>query len=131
MQTKKCLILTAEEARGILCNWYADMIVNDRANVLDHVRSGKMDQLIPNVAQMTDQEVANMVGELNAAEEWGVNAHVEKVLVDLGDNKNCNFSEVWDVENIDPKEREQRLGAGWTVTPQTWFKELSCSSVKT
>ena len=104
MRTAKVLILTQEEAREVLVKHFTDTVLNDKAHLMECIRDGKVDQLVPNMPLLSPLEVADQVGDLNLAEEWGVNAGVDQVYVDLNLTDN-RLTCVWDVENVETERR--------------------------
>ena len=64
MEIRSIVILTVAEALDALYNWYADMIINDRQNVLDHLKEGKIGEICPNLNSFTPREIAERYAEL-------------------------------------------------------------------
>src|ERR1019366_3798261 len=100
MKNKQVLILTVEEAREALVQWYTDMIVSDRGNVVDHVREGRLGQIMPKLNEYSPSAVAEQFGELNLGEEMTIHSGVDQILVELDAE---HYVVVWDILNLEPK----------------------------
>lgn len=107
MRHESVLVMSIEEVKDHLLNWQADMIVSDRANVLDHLRHGAISEICPDLSKMDNEEMAELYGELNLGEkfakEWYHNRKaVDQVLVEDGDK----YIVVWDYDNLSPEDKD-------------------------
>jgi len=113
MQTSVVVILSSEEARDLLCNFWASTAVNDYPALLDAIRKGE--EMHPKITSISDQRVAELIGELNLGEIVAVRAstdlqRVDKVMVNytvqvLGNPLEINEC-VWNIENVPPNRRD-------------------------
>lgn len=76
MKFQKALILSVDEVREQLVQFFAD-VAADRAAVVDALREGIFDKLIPNLKALTDLEAVNLHGELCVGDAFIANAVVE------------------------------------------------------
>jgi len=105
MRNIEVLVLSLDEVYNGILNWQADMIVNDRQNVLDHLRHGRLDRITWDVRRETPAQVVEHFAELNLGEAHVVNHYtrtgrkVNQVLVEMDIE---HYVVVWDVGNVDP-----------------------------
>jgi hypothetical protein len=97
MITKTVVILTLAEVKEVLVQWYADMVVKDRDNVVDHIREGRIAQLVPNLNEYTHLALIEQFAELNLGDD--LLSGVDQVLVKLdGPNDYVVVRDVCDLE---------------------------------
>ena len=83
MNTNKVLILTLEEAKESLVQFWADVLA-DRANTVEQLREGKLS--IPDIADYNASQIADQYGELCLGEKLlEQDESLDLVLVQTGD----------------------------------------------
>ena len=63
MKTKNVCIMTLEEAREGLCQFYADFM-QDRCAMVEALRKGELRDIIPNISEMQPNQVVEAYGDL-------------------------------------------------------------------
>lgn len=111
MEQHSCLFVSMPVAKTALVEWYADMFVNDRAALIEFMQDGQMSAF--NADKWDNKFIIDRLGELNVMEKYAIKAQqqsgtpVSKVFIQ-------NIEEywlVWDIENIEPAKRAERLAA--------------------
>ncbi len=83
MKLQKVLILSLDEAKEALVQFWADVLA-DRASVVELLQQGKLD--IPDFAEMEAAEVANQYGDLCLGDKLlEQDESVDLVVVQVGD----------------------------------------------
>lgn len=92
MKISSVLELTIDEAREALIDFYADTVVKDRLTVREYIATGQPingynSKFVPDITGMYDVAIADKMGELNLAESIALENKVDKVVVNVGNNK--------------------------------------------
>ena len=111
---KSILILNMEQVKSDLVEMWADTIVNDRALVRECIignrpLNGPNGVITRDLSTMMDDEIAELYAEYNLGEKHAaaqVNAGVELVFVKVAE---YDMKVVWDIDNLLPNERAERL----------------------
>lgn len=101
MNLQSVIVLSIEEAREALVQFYADTIINDRPNLVEMIRENRLDRIVPNVPQLTSKQVADLCGELNLFQNLARSKQVPQVLVEV----DCTYEIVFDIDNLEPENR--------------------------
>lgn len=104
MQVKSVLVLSVEEAREGLVQWYADTVINDRPNLVECIRDNTLNRFVPNLPAFSSEQIAELYGELNVGEKLAIEHKVSQVIVETQPGWDLRL--VWDIENLDPKQRK-------------------------
>lgn len=105
MRNIEVVVLSLDEVYEDLMHWQADMIVNDRQNVLDHIRDGRLDLITWNIRKETHAQVVEHFAELNLGEKYAVLHHnrtgrkPSQVVVEMDTE---HHTVVWDARNVEP-----------------------------
>lgn len=86
-QSKKFLILTIDEVREQLVQFYANVLVNDRANVVELLRVGQLHSFIPDIANLSIDQLLNLYAELCVGDELIVNSDYDILVAEVSNDK--------------------------------------------
>jgi hypothetical protein len=87
MQIVEVVVLTVEEARKELAQFLADVLADDRDNLLELISEGRLNKMVPNLPELTDAELARNYAEFEFLGDQYLNANpnVSKVLIPTGE----------------------------------------------
>lgn len=95
------LVLHPSEAKQILVDYYANALINDRANTRAHIENGTLSLFVPCFQGMSDVEVATRFGELNLGEALAKSLGIGQVVIEVAEN----YTIVFDIGNLKPIDR--------------------------
>jgi hypothetical protein len=115
-------------ARKILSHWYAEAIKNyEPENLAKLIENGGLAKHPSNLAaNWSAGSVAQLLGDLNLGEPIAVLDYYDteqmasSVFVEVSSG---NFISIWDLENIAPKERQERIQE-YNQPKWNWFRIL-------
>lgn len=107
MQKKSVLVLSLAEAKEALFDFWADVVVNDRANIRELISKGTPinghgSPLVPDISNWSDTDIAKQFGDLELGNKLAKENNVDQIVVECKDYVNVV---VWDIENVPPDER--------------------------
>ena len=98
MQVKSVLLLSFEEAREALVQFYAE-VLSDRNHLEEMIRDGSI-QKLPNIMTYNPKEVAELFDELGLGDHLCTEHNATQVVIDL--KPSWEWQLVWDCENVNP-----------------------------
>ena len=101
---RNIMVLTLGMVRNDLEEWYADMVVQDRRNVLEHIQDGRFGELVPDLDRYSPNDLAEQFAELNLGEHYGIRVGADQVVVEIDPE---HYVVVWDSLNVEPERRHQ------------------------
>ena len=103
MNTKMVKVLSVQEARELLVGFFAQFLrESDEVSLKEFLREGN--HFIPDIPQMSDNEVIEKVGELDIAVQVGLTEDgTDLVLVQTAD---YIYEAIFDKQNVPPRERK-------------------------
>lgn len=101
MNTKLIIVLFLQEAKDALINWYADMIINDRSNLIDHIKEGKIQDICPDFSNPSFSELIKQIRDLNLGEQFVTGPDIQQVVIQFAEYA---YEIIWDRGNLSPEE---------------------------
>jgi hypothetical protein len=75
MKIIQAVVLTVEEAKKELAQFFADYLADDRDNLLELISEGKLNRAVPNLPELTDIEVAQHYAEFEFLADQHLNSN--------------------------------------------------------
>ena len=100
MKTHKCIELFIDDARQILVNWIADMMIGDPIHLKEMILTVGFSDWYGPVEKFTDEELADRIGELDLARHVAEEHDADMVFIRL--NAITNFVVYERQETADP-----------------------------
>jgi hypothetical protein len=87
MKIVEVVVLTVEEAKKELAESLADILTDDRDNLLDLISGGRLNKMVPNLPELTESELARHYADFEflADRHLNANPNVSKVLIQTGE----------------------------------------------
>lgn len=108
MKVLRTMILPLEKAREMVANWYLDLLVSDRANLLNLILGGNWREFVPMVGVMKPAELAECMRDVRfkAVADIASFYALEKVFIDAGNGCyllvwNCKEKNLQDVSMLE------------------------------
>jgi len=89
VRTVQVMVLTAEEAREELAEFFADHLIDDRDNLLELIREGKLGRTVPDLSALSGGELARAYADIEflADRHFGDSPGASAVLIRTGDGQ--------------------------------------------
>lgn len=98
MNKPNILVISLEEAKDILANWWTDTAIGDRQALYESIRNSE--PFIPSLKAFSPNDVAETIAELNLAEKYGISRNCDQVVVEIDVE---HYVVVWDIRNVEPE----------------------------